>query len=135
MLNKNINIVPFPKDLCQPLPEIVGNVDYKIYEKTLKFIDFLLRETGIEEKVMKYYLQQHIDPNTVMDDHESTPFEEYYQEKLELTAKQALRCIIARELLGLAYREFTCRLAESALLQWFCQIESFVKVQVQIASL
>ena len=130
MLNNTIRIVPFPKDLCQPLPEIVGNVDYKVYEKTLKYIDQLLRDSGIEEWAMQYYLQQHVDPNTLKDDHESSPFEEYHQEKLQITAKQALRCIIARRFVDLAYRDFTCRLAESPLLQWFCQIESFVKVIV-----
>lgn len=36
-------------------------------------------------------------------------------------ARLALRCNIARVLLGESFRDFSAHLADSALLQWFCQ--------------
>lgn len=42
----------------------------------------------------------------------------------------ALRCIIARKLTLLSYRAFSIRLAESYLLQHFCQIDHIDKIKV-----
>lgn len=40
-------------------------------------------------------------------------------------AHYALRCNVARHLMGLTFREFSVRLADSELLQWFCSINIF----------
>ena len=123
-LKNNIKIIPFPKDLCQPLPEITGSVDYRNYEEIIKHIDFILLNTGIEEMFIKYYLQEY-NNQTADADKKAEPMGAFRQMKMQITAKQALRCTIARKLLQLALREFTCRLADSALLQWFCQLDTF----------
>ncbi len=58
----------------------------------------------------------------------------------DLTSKQvkkyseygitALRCMIIKNLTGLGFRELSVRLAESTLLQWFCNLENIDAVRV-----
>lgn len=43
--------------------------------------------------------------------------------RIQVRARQGLRCAIARKLLGDSYRSFTCRLADSGVLQKFCLID------------
>jgi hypothetical protein len=50
--------------------------------------------------------------------------------RIQKMARQALRCGIARHLTGEAYRVFSCRLADSAVLQKFCLIDRLVAIQV-----
>ena len=45
------------------------------------------------------------------------------QGSYQLLCSQALRCNVARTLLGESLRGFGCRLSESALLQWFCRLD------------
>jgi hypothetical protein len=47
---------------------------------------------------------------------------------------QALRCTIARTLLGGSFRDFAARLADSPLLQWFCQVGQLDRVKVPAKS-
>jgi hypothetical protein len=47
---------------------------------------------------------------------------------------RALRCTIARTLLGGSFRDFAARLADSPLLQWFCQVGQLDRVKVPAKS-
>jgi len=49
---------------------------------------------------------------------------------LRKAARQALRCTVARKLLDEPYREFSCRLAESGLLQQFCLLDTLEPIRV-----
>src|SRR5437879_2936122 len=47
---------------------------------------------------------------------------------------RALRCTIARTLLGGSFRDFAARLADSPLLQWFCRVGQLDRVKVPAKS-
>jgi hypothetical protein len=127
-LKNNIKIIPFQKELCQALLEINGSSDFRYYKKIIEHIDHVLLETGIEEKFMQNYIQKCMQRQNI--EQESNPIDAHWQIKVQIAAKQALRCTIARKLLKLSLREFTCRLSDSSLLQWFCQIDTIGRVNV-----
>ncbi len=49
---------------------------------------------------------------------------------IQITARKALRCTIAKELTGLSFRKISCRLADSPLLQQFCLLDEYGIVKV-----
>jgi hypothetical protein len=79
MLNSTIKIIPYPKDLCQPLPEIKGNVDYNEYQKIMESIDRILLETGIEKMFMQSYIQECIDKEMKNNRQKFNPLTDYRQ--------------------------------------------------------
>ena len=52
------------------------------------------------------------------------------KQRIQKMVRQALRCGIARHLTGEAYRVFSCRLADSPVLQKFCLIDGLVAIKV-----
>ena len=50
---------------------------------------------------------------------EFSGLKEKEQMHIQITARKALRCMIAKELTGLSFRKISCRLADSPLLQQF----------------
>jgi len=61
---------------------------------------------------------------------EETPLKPGSRKRLEITARKALRCNIARVLTGDSYRDFSNRLAQSYLFQWFCLIDCLDEIRV-----
>jgi len=117
------NTISFQGLLSLRLPEIINNKDYKDYERLLKRIDEILRQTNMDITFAEDYVNRLSDAG-----------------RIELTAKQlkryteyaikALRCMILKQLLSTGFRELSVRLAESSLLRWFCQIGGFDKITV-----
>jgi len=126
-------IVAFQDEFRQVLPNVTGNVDYEIFRKTLARITELINLSKIDRKVMseavrlsekEYNLSRHSKgkgPNQLTN-----------KEKIRIQkrARRVLRCGIARHLTGDAYRVFSCRLADSALLQNFCLIDRMDQIKV-----
>ena len=52
------------------------------------------------------------------------------QQKVQRIARRALRCTIGRRLLGESFREFSFHLADSPLLQQFCEIDTMEPIKV-----
>jgi len=98
--------LPFQLPLRPALPNVYGPLDYRELRAILIRIDHLLRHSGVEYPLIHGLLKARGDRTT---------------EKMVNRHFTGLRCGIARRLLGLAYRDFAVRLADSTLLQWFTQ--------------
>jgi hypothetical protein len=127
------DIVAFQEEFRQALPLVTGNVDYRIFRETLARITELIKLSKIDRKVMAEAVrvsQQEYDLRR--QDEGKTPKALTNKEKVQIQqrARRVLRCGIARHLTGDAYREFSCRLADSALLQNFCLINRLQEIKV-----
>ena len=115
------------------LPVVVGNTEYRQYEERLLRMDELLRQSGLvaacEERCTVQWLQQ----LKTQAARAGKCFHEPSAKQLtryQRLCRQALRCNLARQWIGKEYRQFSLRLAESSLLQWFCQVDRLEQVRV-----
>jgi hypothetical protein len=108
----NPNIIPFQVPLPQALPTIAGNVDYRQFRDQLGRIDELLRDSGVESRLIAADLARwrQVHPKA----HAAC------QRQHQLHAVRALRCNVAGLLLKEDFRGFAARLADSPVLQHFC---------------
>ena len=105
-------IIPFEPFLPQVLPTIEGNVDYRLLRDQLLRIDELLRLSGLEGLLLRKDLERWLARCN-----KTSP---KAQRQRQLHCLRALRCNIARVLLGENFRDFAARVADSPLLQYFC---------------
>ena len=105
-------IIPFQVPLPQVLPTIEGNVDYRQFRDQLLRINQLLLQSGLETQFLESDLKRWLGRHP----HGSAKVQQNHQRH----AHRALRCNIARILLGEDYRGFAVRLADSPVLQYFC---------------
>ncbi len=96
------------------IPNVYGAADYREFREILSQMDTMLRAGFAEELVQSWLDKWEADRKGVV-----TPG------RLSLMWRYAhyvVRCNVARHLMGLPFREFSIRLADSELLQWFCSI-------------
>jgi hypothetical protein len=118
------SLLPIQQLLCPSLPTITGNVDYQRLRQQLLRIDQLLLQSGLEAQFIAESLEQwkalckaqNICPKA--------------QRKMQIQARRALRCNIARTLIMEDFRGFAIRLADSSLFQYFCGLGQVDRVQV-----
>ena len=112
-----------------PLPLVVGNRDYAQREALLRRMDALLISSGIEAGFLASVVQQAIDESIPL----RAPLTDRRRERVQEYARQSLRCTVARILSNESHRKFSCHLAESPLLQWFCRTAD-MDTRVQVPS-
>jgi IS5 family transposase len=118
-------ILPMQGELCQPLPNIIGNADYLEYRHIIMRINELIELSGLDQNAMIIFLNRI--ELLLPEDKSLNPFQ---QTRIQFMARKAFRCMIAKELTGLSFRSLSARLADSPLLQDFCYLTQFGKVQV-----
>ena len=143
-----ITFIPCEEHFRPVLPTIEGNVDYLCLRGQLTTMDELLRTSGVENEFVIRSLEHWIKTlseskveqielsgegqcgvirlEDLMRVHQQVRFQEH--------SIRALRCTIARTLLGGSFRDFAARLADSPLLQWFCQVAQLDRVKVPAKS-
>jgi hypothetical protein len=124
-----MQMVPYPEELSPVLPTVVGNVEYQEFRATLLRIDSILDRGRIEQS----FIEDRVEAYVKEREQGGRSLEAVSPKELQrvgMHASRALRCNIARELLGESYREFTTRLADSFLLQHFCRIARLDVIQV-----
>lgn len=113
-----------PSDLAQqrvirlPLPIVEGNCDYLQREAELRRMDELLIRSGIEDACIAH----HIAAARRATGATAKPLSDRRRATIQRQARQGLRCTVARILSNESHRSFSCHVAESALLQCFCDI-------------
>jgi hypothetical protein len=128
-----LEVVPFQEEFRQGLPNVTGNVDYEQFRDILERIAELIKQSKIEQGVMLDALrqsQQDYDCSRQAGGKKPKELKARAKMRIQKMARQALRCGIARHLTGEAYRVFSCRLADSAVLQKFCLIDRLVAIKV-----
>lgn len=113
----------FQYDLRPELPNIYGHCDYEQFRITLMKMDEILTQSGLENQLVDSALNQWIIDNQRDQDFCNSKSHAYHWKNL----RHALRCNIARHLTGESFRNFSVRLVDSALLQWFVGIHGFAK--------
>lgn len=102
------------QELRRGLPRVVGNVDYRTFERQILRMDDLLRRSGAEDRLVARKLtawgagRRRVGARA--------------QVRFQQQCRRALRCTLARRWTEQEYRPFSRHLAESALLQGFCQV-------------
>lgn len=104
------------------IPNIYGASDYREFSDQLEKIDHLLRFSGAEESLVISALKRW-ERLSVKEGTKVTPADLQKQQRI---FHYALRCNISRHLTGDSYRNFSIRLADSSLFQWFTGINFFV---------
>jgi hypothetical protein len=117
-----MNTVSFQLELRPEFPNVYGTLDYREFRNTLIKMDEILTKSDLEHKLVTEALSQYVANNKL----NATKFYNskgaaFHYKKL----KHALRCNIARHLTGESYRQFSIRLADSELFQWFTSISAF----------
>jgi hypothetical protein len=102
-----------------PLPIVKGNKDYREREALLRRMDEILEQSEVESR----FLATRVAEARAEAAKIGKRLTDRKQESVQLHAKQTLRCTIARVLSNESHRSFSCHLAESPLLQWFCGIK------------
>ena len=124
-----MEIVSYQEELSPALPTVIGNVDYQEFRSTLLRIDEILKRSGaerqiIDERIAAY--RQAAEENG----REAEAVSPGELAEAARQANQALRCNIARQLVGESARGFSARLADSPLLQSFCGIARLDVIRV-----
>ena len=114
--------ISFQYELRPEIPNVYGALDYREFRETLIKIDEILNKSDLEHKLILQALEQYvtdkqIDPVRFCKSKNAT----FHYKKF----RHALRCNIARHLTGESYRLFSIRIADSALFQWFTNINAF----------
>lgn len=118
------SVLPFELHLQPALPTVLGNLDYHQLRQKLQRIDELLIQSSLEKQFVQECLTQW--------QTECAPRQPSAKAQLrfEEQSRYALRCNIARILLGEAFRNFAARLADSPLLQSFCGMSRLDHIRV-----
>jgi len=120
-------------ELRRELPVVIGNVDYQEFQGRLEEIDRLLRESGLEKEFVRHGLMRYEEEGRRAAQEQQQKYRSLGwgdQARVQKLLRQALRCNVARWLTEKEYRRFSRHLAESALLQWFCQMERIDAIRV-----
>ncbi len=124
-----MEIISYQEELSPALPTVIGNVDYQEFRSNLLRIEEILEQSGAERQ----FMNDRIAAYTQTAEENGRAAESLSPAELARVARQAceaLRCNIARELLGESSRGFSARLADSPLLQQFCGIARLDVIQV-----
>lgn len=126
-------ILPFQLPLRQQLPQVHGNVDYQVFRQSLERISELIRLSDTDSLVVLFCLeraQREARKKAKKEGKQYKGLSSRQERWVQKIGRQALRCALARSLVDESYREFSCRLADSALLQHFCLLDTLEPIRV-----
>ena len=106
----------FQTTIRLPLPLVYGNKDYRNREKLLLRMAEIIVTSGVESAFVTDALER----EHAADVNQQVPFTDRRRDGVQQHARRSLRCTIARILSNESHRQFSCHLAESPLLRWFC---------------
>ena len=115
-------ILSFQPTLSPALPVVLGNVDYRDFERQLRRIDQLLLGSGVEKSFVEQSLARY--------DQQFPAAKTKARQRHQQHSYRALRCTILKGLLGEDFRGMSRRLAECPLFRWFCGMEELAAVRV-----
>jgi hypothetical protein len=126
-------LLPEQEELQPPVPTVLGSIDYRTWRERLERIDEILRTSRVEEAFVRLCLKRRLAEWKQRAEQEGRPEQrmcEGDQVLFQRMASVALRTTIARTLSGASLREFSARLADSALLQWFCRLGRLEAIRI-----
>jgi hypothetical protein len=124
-----MEIVSYQEELSPALPTVVGNVDYQEFRDTLMRIGEILKRSGAERQFIDERIAAYRQA-AEQSGREAEAVSPGELAEVAQQANQALRCNIARQLLGESARGLSTRLADSPLLQSFCGLARLDVIRV-----
>jgi hypothetical protein len=113
-----------------PLPMVAGNRDYQERQRLLQRMNEILVLSGIEQRFIDQAISDEVTALTAM----RKSLTDRRRSSVQQYARRTLRCTVARILSNESHRQFSCHLAESPLLQWFCGCDSLGLIRVPTKS-
>ena len=126
-------LVPEQEHLTGYVATVLGNIEYREWKSQLERIHDLLDLSRVEKTFQRLSLARRNDEEQRAAERENRLFHALStveQASYQRLCSQALRCNVARSLTGDSFRDFGCRLSESALLQWFCKLDRIDTVRI-----
>ena len=126
-------LIPEQEFLTGFVSTVIGPVEYRLWKKQLERIHDILGLGEIEKKFQRLSLRQRDEKERYVAEKETRPFRPLSageQVGYQRLSSQVLRCNIAQTMMGEGLRKFTCRLAESPLLQWFCKMDQLDEIRI-----
>jgi len=134
------DIPGYQPHLSANIPQVINNKDYQEFRSVLEQINTNLVKGKIEEEFVRLCLEhkqkelmeltkEQNSESSEAKDNASVKPSRRWMKHLQKTARKALRCNIARKLVGGSFRNFSDRLADSALLQCFCLIDQLAVIK------
>jgi hypothetical protein len=111
-----IHMVPIQTELCQELPPVYGNREYRELKTLLDRMDEIILQSNLENVFI-----------------ESFPTEASNTPKKRQRLLEALRCTLLRQMFRLSYGRLACELACNHLYQKFCGLFRIDKIEVPSA--
>jgi hypothetical protein len=115
------------------LPVVLGNVDYQEFRGRLEELNGLLSESGLEQEFVERGLRRQEEEGRREAQEQKRAYRALgWRDRVraQRMLRQALRCNVARWLTEKEYRRFSRRLADSELLQWFCEVDRIEAIRV-----
>ena len=116
--------IPFQLEISPALPAIpnvYGASDYREFRSVLIKIDNILIHSGLERQLINQEFNNWLSGHDQKDKRCCQKQQAFHRKVL----RYALRCNIARHLTGESLRDFSIRLTDSNLFQWFVGISDF----------
>jgi hypothetical protein len=131
------NIVDYQLRLRQQIPEVLGNVDYQETKRILQRVSELIETANLDETIINRRLDEYEEMKRTECECNGEEFQGLSDkdlERIQQNSRKALRCTIGRQLFSESYREFSFHIADSPLLQQFCEIDTLEPIRVPAKS-
>ncbi len=126
-------LVPEQEFLTGYVSTVVGPIEFRVWTKRLERINGLLGLSEVEKTFQRLSLGRRNEDEERAAEKEKRPFRPLSsgeQAGYQRLSSQVLRCNVVQTLMGEDFRGFSCRLAESPLLQWFCKMDRLDEVRI-----
>ena len=126
-------LVPEQEFLTGYVSTVVGPVEFRVWKKQLERINEMLGLSEVEKTFQRLSLKRRNEDEQREAEKERRPLRPLSaseQAGYQRRCSQVLRCNVAQTLMGEDFRGFSCRLAESELLQWFCKLDRLEGVRI-----
>ena len=126
-------LLPEQDELQPPVPTVLGSIDYRTWRQRLERIDEILRVSRVEEAFVRLCLKRRLAEWKQKAEQERRSDQRMCdgdQILFQRICSVALRATVARTLSGDSLRDFSARLADSSLLQWFCRLSRVGPVRI-----
>ena len=126
-------IIPIQRQFCQELPQVNGNADYTEFRNTLLRIEEIIHFSQIDHILINTKFKEAADLESKHPKYIDRPYKGLSvrrRRRIQVDCVKALRLSLAQRLLDMSYRNFACRLADSPLLQRFCQFDTWGETNI-----
>jgi len=129
------NNILYQPNLVLNIPKVINNQDYANYCALLDRIDELLIVSGVESDFVNGYLTTIVEQKREEKNDPQASLSRWELRRYSSYAIRGLRCNIIGIILGESLRNLSLRIAESPVLQRFCQVGDISQVRAPSKSL